>query len=381
MFQSRATDAKRAVQEFHTAVAQPDIGLVVFFCSSEYDLDVLASEMRRLFAGVQVVGCTTAGEIGPAGYCRHSLSGVSFPEESCVAVSGLLDQLSEFDITKGHNFAHSLLQRHESNAPNPSPDHSFALLLIDGMSGREERVAHALQYALGKITLFGGSAGDDQKFAKTYVYSNGCFHTDSAALILINTSLPFKIFKSHHFVSTDERFVVTEADPAKRIVKEINGLPAATEYARLVGVDVNQFNTKDFVFPSVVVKLGGTDYVRSIQKANTDGSLSFYCAIETGLVLRVAHGVNLADNLEQTFDAVRTEIGPAQLVLGCDCILRNLEVAKNGLKDRVTAIFQANNTIGFSSYGEQFRGIHNNQTFTGCVFGCASSIETETRDG
>jgi len=380
MFQSRATDAKLAVQEFHSAVAQPDMALVVFFCSSEYDLDLLAAEMQRLFAGVQVVGCTTAGEIGPAGYCQHSLSGVSFPEASCAAVSGLLDQLSEFDITKGHDFAQTLLQRLESKASNPSPDHSFALLLIDGMSGREERVAHALQYTLGKIALFGGLAGDDQKFAKTYVYSNGNFHTDSAALVLVNTALPFKIFKTHHFVSTDERFVVTEADPAKRIVKEINGLPAATEYARLVGVAINEFNSKDFAFPSVVVKIGGTDYVRSIQKANADGSLTFYCAIETGLVLRVAHGVNLVANLEQTFDAIRTEIGSTQLVLGCDCILRNLEVSKNGLKDHVMEIFQRNNTIGFSSYGEQFRGIHNNQTFTGCAFGSASGIETEMRD-
>ncbi len=379
-FQSCATDAKLAVQEFHAAVAQQGMGLVVFFCSSEYDLDLLATEMHQLFAGVQVVGCTTAGEIGPAGYCQHSLSGVSFPEASCVAVSGLLDQLSEFDITRGHDFAQTLLQRLECKAPNSSPDHSFALLLIDGMSGREERVAHALQYALGKITLFGGSAGDDQKFAKTYVYSNGNFHTDSAALVLVNTSLPFKIFKTHHFVSTDERFVVTEADPAKRIVKEINGLPAATEYARLVGVDVTKFHSKDFAFPSVVVKIGGTDYVRSIQKANTDGSLTFYCAIETGLVLRLGHGVNLVDNLEQTFDAIRTEIGPAQLVLGCDCILRNLEVAKNGLTERVMAIFRRNNTVGFSSYGEQFRGIHNNQTFTGCAIAAASEIEGETRD-
>ncbi|MBL6987945.1 MAG: FIST C-terminal domain-containing protein [Methylobacter sp.] len=380
-FQSCATDVKLAVQEFHAELAQQDMALVVFFCSSEYDLDLLATEMRRLFAGVQVVGCTTAGEIGPAGYCQHSLTGVAFPEASCIAVSGLLDQLNGFDITRGHDFAQSLLQQLERNAPNQNPNHCFALLLIDGMCGREERVAHALQYALGKITLFGGSAGDDQKFAETYVYSNGYFHTDSAVMVLVNTPLPFKIFKTHHFVSTDERFVVTEADPAKRIVKEINGLPAAVEYARLVCVGVSEFNAKDFAFPSVVVKIGGTDYVRSIQKANADGSLTFYCAIETGLVLRVAHSVNLVDNLEQTFDAIRTEIGPTQLILGCDCILRNLEVAKNGLKDRVMAIFRRNNTLGFSSYGEQFRGIHNNQTFTGCAFGSASGIETETHDG
>lgn len=376
MAQSCATEARQAVQEFHAAVVQPNMELVVFFCSSEYDLDALAAEMSRLFAGVQVVGCTTAGEIGPAGYRQHSLSGASFPADCSVVVSGLLDRLSQFDIGRGDDFAQALLQRLESKAPGANPDNSFALLLIDGMSVREEPVAHALQHALGKITLFGGSAGDDLKFARTYVYSDGRFHSDSAALILINTSLPFKIFKTQHFVATDERLVVTEADPARRIVKEINGLPAAEEYARLVGVDVHDLNPMRFAASPVVVMIDGTDYVRSIQKANPDGTLTFFCAIEDGLVLRVAHGVDLVNNLEQTFDKIRAEIGVPQLVLGCDCILRNLEVSQNGLKDRVGEIFRRNNTIGFSSYGEQFHGVHVNQTLTGIAIGAVPDPDT-----
>lgn len=374
--QSYSTEARQAVQEFHEAVAQPNMELVVFFCSSEYDLDVLATEMSRLFAGIQVVGCTTAGEIGPAGYRQHSLSGASFPADSSVVVSGLLDRLSQFDIGRGDDFAQALLQRLESKAPDANPDNSFALLLIDGMSVREEPVAHALQHALGKITLFGGSAGDDLKFARTYVYSDGRFHSDSAALILINTSLPFKIFKTQHFVSTDERLVVTEADPARRIVKEINGRPAAAEYAQLLGVDVHDLNPMRFAASPVVVMIDGTDYVRSIQKANPDGTLTFFCAIEEGLVLRVAHGVDLVNNLEQTFDKIRAEIGIPQLVLGCDCILRNLEVSQNGLKDRVGEIFRRNNTIGFSSYGEQFHGVHVNQTLTGIAIGTVPEPDT-----
>ena len=87
---SRATGAVQAVQEFHAAVLQPDMQLVVFFCSSEYDLDLLAAEMQRLFVGVQVVGCTTAGEIGPAGYRQHSLSGVSFGAAGCAAAAPCL---------------------------------------------------------------------------------------------------------------------------------------------------------------------------------------------------------------------------------------------------------------------------------------------------
>jgi hypothetical protein len=369
MGQSHATEAREAVEEFYKAVAQPEMELVIFFCSSEYNLDVLAEEMDRRFAGVQVVGCTTAGEIGPEGYLSHSLSGASFPRGSCVAISGLLDHLSQFDITSGHTFAQNLLQQLESKSPEASEENSFALILIDGLSVREEPVTHALQYALGKIPMFGGSAGDDLKFAKTYVYSNGGFHSDSAVLILITTSLPFTIFKTQHFVSTDERLVVTEADTTGRIVKEINGLPAAEEYARLVGVDVHELNPMRFAASPVVVMIDGTDYVRSIQKANPDGSLTFFCAIEEGLVFRVAHGVDLVNNLEQTFDKIRKDMGKPQLVIGCDCILRNLEISQSGLKNRVEEIFKNNNTIGFSSYGEQFHGVHVNQTLTGIAIG------------
>jgi hypothetical protein len=378
--QSCALHARQAVEEFHGGVAQPNMELVVFFCSSEYDLDVLAAEMNRLFAGIQVVGCTTAGEIGPAGYRQHSLSGASFPAGSCVAVSGRLDRLSQFDITRGHEFTQALLQRLESKVPQAGPDNSFAFMLIDGLSIREEPVAHALQYALGKIPLIGGSAGDDQKFEKTCIYSDGRFHSDSAALILINTTLPFRIFKTQHFVSTDKRLVVTEADTAKRIVTEINGLPAAEEYARLVGVDVHDLNPMRFAASPVVVMIDGTDYVRSIQKANDDGSLTFFCAIEEGLVLRIAHGLDLVNNLEPTFDKIRAEIGQPQLVFGCDCILRNLEISQSGLKNQVGEIFRRNNTIGFSSYGEQFQGVHINQTLTGIAIGTATDPISKVRD-
>lgn len=367
--QSCAIDARLAVREFHAAAVQANMALVIFFCSSEYDLDVLAAEMNRLFPGIQVVGCTTAGEIGPSGYRTHSLSGASFAAGSCVAVSGLLDNLSQFDIARGHSFGQALLQRLESQAPQADAKNSFALLLIDGLSKREEPVTHALQHALDDLTLFGGSAGDDLKFARTSVFCEGSFHSDSAVLTLINTSLPFKIFKTQHFTATEQRLVVTEADPARRIVKEINGLPAAEEYARLLGVDVKELNPMSFAASPVVVMIDGTDYVRSIQKANPDGSLTFFCAIEEGLVLRVAHGVDLVSNLQQTFAKLHAEIGEPQFVLACDCILRNLEISQNGLKEVVGEIFKRNNAIGFSSYGEQFHGVHVNQTLTGIAIG------------
>ena len=376
--QSCATDAILAVREFHAAVAQPDMALVIFFCSSQYDLELLAAEMARVFAGIDVVGCTTAGEIGPAGYRDHSLAGASFPASSFSAVCGKIDHLQEFKFAAAQALAQELMQDLETAEPQAGPDNSFAFLLVDGLSVREEPLTRALQSALGRLPLAGGSAGDGGNFGRTHVYFEGRFSSDSAILILISTPLPFRLFKTQHFVATEERMVVTESDAAARIVSEINGLPAAREYARILGVDARDLDPLRFAAWPVVVMIDGTNYVRSIQKVNPDGSLTFFCAIEDGLVLRVAKGVDLLENLNQTFAQLQAEIGVPQLVLGCDCILRKLEIADTPLMDRVGAVFMQHNTVGFSTYGEQFRGVHVNQTLVGIAIGTDPNHENES---
>jgi hypothetical protein len=367
--QSCASEAREAVREFHAGVNQPAMALVIFFCSSKYDLDVLAAEMKHAFAGVQVVGCTTCGEIGPAGYKTHSLTGASFSAHDFSIVSGQIDCLQQFEISAGQDFAKKLLQRFKSQAPQANADNSFALLLIDGMSIREEPVTRAFQSALGKIPLIGASAADDIELRTTYVYSDGRFSSDSAVLILANTRLPFKVFKTQHFVSTDQKMVVTEADTANRLVKEINGLPAAQEYARLLNIKSDGLDPMRFAASPVVVVIDGANYVRSIQQANPDGSLRFGSAIEEGLVLRMAKGVDLLKNLEQTFAGLHADIGPFQIALSFDCGLRKMEIAQLGIEDRVGKVFAQNNAIGVNTYGEQFHGLHINQTLVGVAIG------------
>jgi hypothetical protein len=372
--QSCATDAREAAREFHAAVAQPEMALVMFFCSSEYDLEVLAEEMGRLFAGVQVIGCTTAGEIGPEGCRDHSITGASFPAGTFAAASGRIDGLQQFEIARGQSLVQDLLQRLESLEPGADANNSFAFLLIDGLSVREEPVTSALQGALGKFPLVGGSAGDGLNFGTTHVYFDGGFHADSAVLVLVTTPLPFRTFKAQHFVPTEQRVVVTAADAERRIVMELDGRPAVEEYARLAGTGIANLDPLRFAASPVVVLIDGTNYVRSIQKANPDGSLTFFCAIEEGVVLRVARGEDLEENLEQSFAGIRAAIGPPQLVLGCDCILRKLEIVQSGLVERVEAVFRDNNVIGFNTYGEQFHGVHVNQTLTGVAIGSAPMV-------
>jgi hypothetical protein len=363
----------------HAALRACDAELVLFFASSHFDLDALGGELMLQFGDTRVMGCTTAGEIGPAGYRDRTLVAVALPRASFTVGTAFIDNLRDFTIARGQACAHDALHDLEKRGAGLPGAKPFGLLLIDGLSIREEPVTRTLQSALGNIPLVGGSAGDDLRFERTFVFHAGAFHTDCAAVLVASTTLPFKTFKTQHFRSGEERLVVTAADAERRTVSEINGLPAAAEYARLIGARVDDLSPGHFAAAPVVVLIDGTDYVRSIQKLNADGSLTFYCAIEEGLVLRVARGLDLIDNLERTFESLRETLGELELVLVCDCILRHLEMSQNQTRDVAADVFKAHRAAGFSTYGEQYGGVHVNQTLTGIAFGRAAPADGESR--
>ena len=129
------------------------------------------SKINHLFPDSHVVGCTTVEEIGPAGCREGSFVGASFSADVFSAATGYVDQLDQFQISRGYGLATHLLQQLEDSAPHIHAQNSFAITLIDGLSVREEPVARAFQNGLGSIPLVGGSAGDGPNFAVTHVFA------------------------------------------------------------------------------------------------------------------------------------------------------------------------------------------------------------------
>jgi hypothetical protein len=132
---------------------------------------------------------------------------------------------------------------------------------------------------------------------------------------------------------------------------------------------MDQLTPLIFATHPVVVRVDGQYFVRSIAKVNEDESLTFFCAIDEGIVLTIAKGVDMVENLRDAFAKVHDAIGTPALVLGCDCILRRLETEREGIKEEIGKIFADNNVIGFATYGEQYNSMHVNQTFTGIAIG------------
>ncbi len=364
-------EAREIANALYSSLDGATAAVVVVFAPPDVDRESLRSALGDRFGEVPVVGCTTAGQIGPQGVGSEGIVGFSLPKSHFTVAIRRVERLEQFTLADGAAVASELLRDLEAQCVQPSPAETFALLLVDGLSAREELVASALDGALGGIALFGGSAGDGLRFRETAVLAEGRFAPDAAVVLLVHTSLPFRVFKSQHVAATERKLVVTAADTHTRIVQELDGEPAAEVYARAVGVPVGELSPDIFAAHPVVVRVGGTTYVRSIRQCQADGSLAFFCAIDEGLVLSLAVGGDLVDSLRSTLEDLRHELGPLRLLIGCDCILRRLEAARLDLNGRLDQLFAEHAAVGFGTYGEQYRGVHVNQTFTGVAIGSA----------
>lgn len=359
---STCTQEHIAVAEIRHLIHQDQSQLILFFCSTAYDLARLATELRNAFGDTPMIGCTTTGQLGLDGYTSGGISAISLAGDiaahpftvDLAAMEGRVSGIA--DETK------RIIGMHPDQRP-------FGLLLVDGLSLMEEQLASLLYRRMPHVPIVGGSASDDLSLQQTHVYVDGEFRTHTAVFTLLRTRLPFRAIKFAHFVPTDTTLVVTRSDQEKRVLYEINGEPATQVYADLVGVPVAQLDAPTFCVNPLIFEMGGEQYIRAIASANADQSLTLYCIIENGMVLSLGRAVDPAATALAAFDRVREDIGEPALVIGFDCILRRLEFEGSGLLGTMGHIMKRNQVFGFSTYGEQFDGLHMNQTFTGVAIG------------
>lgn len=336
--------------------------LVCLFVSPEADFSALVDATARRFGDADVVACTTAGEIGRAGYEEDQIIAVAFRKDHFKALTYAIVDLDEIEE---QSIADQLIEARLSlTQKTPDWTSEFAFLMIDGLSLREEQLTAFLSAGLGPTPLFGGSSGDGTRFGETWLAHNGDVMKNAAIVVVVRCDRPVRVFSLDHLVPTDQRMVVTSASPDARIVHEINAEPAALEYARLLGLDPHQLDQFTFAEHPVVVRLGDAHHVRAIQQVKENHDLVFFSAINEGMVLTLATHDDIVAHLDKGLGDL-AKLGKPEFILGCDCILRRIEAGRMQKTRAVSDVLSAHNVVGFSTYGEQIGGLHVNQTLTG----------------
>lgn len=367
--QSNAASVVDAAADIARQLPADGLAMVLIFLSPSYDPHQFCAAIAGHFDATPVYGCTTAGEIAPNGWSENSVVAMGFSADDFTVVARPFLDLANFRVEDGRAAGRELRQELLHASPDADEGECFGLLLIDGMCKREDAVMSAIYASLDNIPVVGGSAGDGLNFGQTWVFFEGAAHTDAAVLILLQTALPFRLFKSDNFEPTPIKMVVTEADIEGRIVKELNAEPAAQEYSRAVGIADTSLDMFSFASHPVLVRVGGAYYARSIQRVNPDGSLNFFCAIDEGMVLTVAKARDPIGAIKDMFVEMRDDIGEVSLYLGFECLLRKLDAEQHQFARELSELYRENHVVGFHTYGEQYRLMHVNQTLTGVAIG------------
>jgi hypothetical protein len=361
---SLAVDPDQAVAEATDAwprSSPPEMVLV--FTSPVRPAEAVARALADRFPSARVVGCTTAGEHLSGAHSNGGLVAAGIASPKMRWATGLIEDVATADESRVRGVVDGLFAQLGVDRDNFDPRHYFCLSFIDGLSGAEERVVPLIADALDGVSLVGGSAGDDLAFRRTEVICGDRALSGAAVIALCESGVAFTVVKHQHFVATSRTLAITRADVAQRRVYELDGLPAAVAYARALGVPRDQLTDALAFENPLAFRYQHQLYVRSIQKIHPDDSMAFYCAIEEGMVVDVAHHEDLVLALAGDLSGAAAG-GPADLVIGSNCILRALETAGQNAHGEIGALFRkfSKHMIGFDTYGEQLDGLHINQT-------------------
>jgi len=361
---SEKKSVAEAAADIKNQLAGFDVKMLVFFASWEaYDHDKISAEMQSAFAKAAVYGCSSHAEIYNGKTITGSVSAMAFNSEaiSDVKVEVLEKISSKIDVD-------SAFKSFDAHFKTPMATADYkefgGIILVDGLSTKEEEVMDKLG-SKTNILFVGGSASDALKFDKTYVYANGKAYNDAALLAVFKTKKGIDHIKTQSFDVTDTELTVTKADPKKRAVIEFDNKPAAVRYAEALKVNRSEVDSKFFAAPVGMV-VDNDVYIRSCQRADGD-TMIFYCGMMEGMNLKICKIRNIIPDTKKAVENKVKELGSIAGIVDFRCVLRTIQMTNENTLNDYAAVFNGIQTIGFSTYGEEFLG-HINQTSTMLVF-------------
>lgn len=361
---STKKDISAIISDLKAQIGDFDARLIQYYASSGIDPNQISEQISNEFKNVPTIGCTTSGELISGKVLDNSVVvmalGSEIIEDCKIEV---LENIKSDDLAVNKAFD-SLKSYYGEDLSSLNPEKYVGIVLIDGLSGKEEKINERIG-DLTNITFIGGSAGDDLNFKQTYVYANGKSYTNASVMCLIKSATKFDFLKTQSFSTTNKKVVVTKADEEARKVIEFNGKPAVEEYISKVGVDKENIDSAFFKNPVGLV-FGEDFFVRSPQKTDGD-NIVFYCSIKEGMELDILESQNIIENTKKDLQQKIEELGEISAIINFNCILRTLELKDKNQTEQYGMLFKDIPTVGLSTYGESYIG-HINQTATMLLF-------------
>jgi hypothetical protein len=352
------------------ALQLADPKLLVVFASFGYDLCELLAGVGSVAGDVPVIGCSTAGEIGPSPAPSAGVVVVGLGGEFAIRTTHAVG-LHDRPRTVGEAVARGLL-------PLPDTRYRATVMLTDSLCGDQQEMVRGAYGVLGAtVPLVGGGAGDNLRMLTSYQFHNGQILQEAVVAAIIGSDAPIGLSIRHGWRRSGDGMVVTGS--AGNDVHTLDDNPALDVYLRRhqapPGVEEDPVGFADFSLtrPLAVARRGDVA-IRHVLGADP-GARTLTCAgtVPKGAAAWLATG-DVASTLAAADAACAEAISqlgtvPLLALLAFDCVGRRAVLGEDGALAELDLMHRRAGPAalaGFYTYGEiaRIRGVvgYHNQT-------------------
>jgi hypothetical protein len=251
--------------------------------------------------------------------------------------------------------------------------HSSAIIgsggiLMDGQALLEG----VLSKTGNQFIMFGGLAGDDALFEKTFVFTDRVISDDGAMVLVFDQSkIELSGMTSSGWISLGAEFTVNRSK--ENTVFEINGLPALDMYMDYLNVKEDDLPGIGIEYPFMVKNDDGTSVLRAVMGIDKEQrSLIFAGSVSQGstVFFSTSPGFEIMENTRDKIISYHNANQKADLMLLFSCIARHIALGPLiSTEIKLASIKWRKPLAGFFTYGEVGNNENGscsfyNQTFT-----------------
>jgi len=270
----------------------------IFFTSClDVDYAPMLALINEAFPGIELVGCTTDGEITPVrGFTEDSSALLLLNSDAITFSAAVAEHLSE-DTTRSVKIAYDKAREKLSSEP------AAALVLPDGLTTMGISIDEILKSVMGdSMAIIGGSAGDGFILEQTFQFVGHQVYSDAMPILLLEGELEIAVDIATGPVPYGDYYPVDRAED--NIIYKIDGVPALEFYERFYGTYIEDRELS--FFPLAVYSRDSEYFVLrdSIEVDRKDGSISFVGRIEGPCRVRLTQ-VTREETLRSAHDGTK----------------------------------------------------------------------------
>lgn len=327
--------------------APPNAGILL--AAIDYDYGVILQNINQTFPGIQLIGCTTDGEMS---------SCLEFQQDSLVLMLFCSDEV-EFLASVGYNVSSDPMaiarQTAKTAQEKLSSPPKLCLTLPESLTTSGVLLLEGLKQGLGKtIPIVGGTSGDQRQFSKTAQFFQTEVLHDAIPILLLSGNLLMGHSIANGWIPMGKKGTVTKVEG--NVLYEIDGR-SPMEFCRDVGMER----------PTPEYRLAVFDpeeshwYLRTAN-GNYDaqtGGIAFFADIPLNAAVQLVRATrdNILDSV-QTSTQQALDVYPGMqpsAALFFSCANRRLVLGTRAKEEHQIAVNVVSRSLpvcGFYTYGE-----------------------------